>query len=391
MKSMNLSNWHNDYLRSITIGLLTSFICITMGCAEDDKDKSNNEVPDADVSLEIEAAADERGIASVSFLSGEGISKLAVTASTDSDTDIRYRKVTGGSNNYLSPRGESISLAGEFSSSVATVSAPSRMTDPAIDSGMRFDVEVEVKGGRGDLSGKKVIFNVTSRNDSNLQSGTLPLNVFYVGDVGSEPSTKSAVKQALQEARSILSGAAGISLKIEERDISGPSVIAAPFNGDNIYLTASQSATSPSVNVFIGGDIQGGTPGELLGIAAGIPGPPVPSRKSGVAISIFSAAGADGRFDSEDIRLLGETIAHESSHQMGLFHPVDFSGSVAIGVDPLEDTEECSFFTQCASNDALISNLMFPNPVSNTNGDLIPQNRLTAEQRGVLNRYVAVD
>jgi hypothetical protein len=117
----------------------------------------------------------------------------------------------------------------------------------------------------------------------------------------------------------------------------------------------------------------------------------MPSRKSAVAVSIFAAAGSNGRFSTDDIRLLGETIAHESGHQMGLFHPVDFSGSIVVGSDPLDDTEECSFFTECVNSQSLISNLMFPNPISDTSGSFIPQNRLTEQQRGVLNRYLAVE
>ncbi|HMO16624.1 MAG TPA: hypothetical protein PKA63_02355 [Oligoflexia bacterium] len=370
--------------------LLLSALLLTLACAEKDKDENGN-VPNADVNLEIETTSDSRGQAGISFLSGEGISKLAVTAITDNDTDIRFTRVSGGPNNYLNPRGVALSLSSEFFKYSSTVSAPSRIADPSISEGMRFDVGVQLRGGRGNLNGKKVTFVITSRKDNNMESGQLPLNIFYVGGVGREQSTKDAVSRALQEARSIFSRAAGISLRIEETEIAGPNIIPQPFEGDALYLRGSESVASPAINVFIGGDIQGGTAGELLGLAAGIPGPPVPSRKSGVAISIFSAAGADGRFDNEDIRLLGETIAHESAHHMGLFHPVDFSGASVTGTDPLADTDECSFFTQCASNDTLIRNLMFPNPVSGPDGNFLPQNNLTTEQRGVVNRYVAVD
>jgi hypothetical protein len=369
---------------SLQVLLLLNFFA----CAEKDNESDGTGGPTVDSTIEIEARTDTQGRATISFVTGE-VNKLAITANTDENTTIRFTRVQEGSNNYLSPGGQSISLANEFFRSGNTVSVPSRMVDPVLQPRVRFEVGVEVRNAGGNE--RPVTFNITSRNDNNLRSGTLQLNIFHVGAVAAEESSRTAVTQALSEARNILSSAAGINVQVQEFDIAGPVTLPSPSQGDRLYLDASRNAPSPSVNVFIGGDIGGGSSGTILGIAAGIPGPPMPSRKSGVAVSLFAAAGSNGRFDSEDIRLLGETIAHESAHQMGLFHPVDFSGSVVIATDPIDDTEECSFFTECVNRESLVRNLMFPNPVSDSSGSLIPQNQLSEGQRGVLNRYVAVD
>jgi hypothetical protein len=76
---------------------------------------------------------------------------------------------------------------------------------------------------------------------------------------------------------------------------------------------------------------------------------------------------------------------------MGLFHPVDFNGSQVAGTDPLTDTESCSFITDCISRDTLIENLMFASPVADGNGGFVTQNKLTTDQKAVLNRYIAVN
>ncbi len=374
---------------NISKALFLVFMCSTFfACAEKDKDSDGSGGSTADMNIEIEASTDSQGRATISFLSGE-VNKIAVTANTDDNSTIRFTRAQSGSNNYLTSGGQSVSLSNQFFRSGNTVSIPSRISDPVPEAHSRFEIGVEVKSEGG--NSRPVVFSITSRNDNSLRSGSLQMNIFHVGEVAVEENTRSAVQEALQETRRIFSSAAGISLKIEEFDISGPISLPLPSDGDRLYLDASRKAPSPSVNVFIGGDIGSESPGAVLGIAAGIPGPPMPSRKSAVAVSIFASAGSSGRFDAEDIRLLGETIAHESAHQMGLFHPVDFSGSVVAATDPLDDTETCSFFTECVNKDSLVRNLMFPNPVSNSSGSLIPQNQLSEGQKGVLNRYVAVD
>lgn len=369
--------------------LFLPFLFFT-ACAEDDKDETPN-VPSADVNLEIEATTDAQGRATMSFISGVDINKIAITAEGPSGSDLRFTQVRGGSDSFLGPRGQVISLSGEYLPLNNTVSIPSRSVDPQVQANTRFDVAAELSGGRNTNSNSRVQFYVTSRKDTNLRSGSMRMNIFYVGDIGAESTTKSAVQEAMREARNILSSAAGISLVVEEFDINGPTTVTAPFIGDNLYLNASRMASSPAINTFIVGDISGPGSGSILGIAGGIPGPAIPSRKSGIAISIFTAAGIDGFFDQEDLFILGETIAHEAGHQMGLFHPIDFSGSEVSGVDPLSDTPECSFRTECVNNEALASNLMFPNPLVDNRGRTIRQNQLTEDQRGVLNRYIAVD
>ncbi len=363
------------------------------GCSSggDDGDNNNDSSPDSVNELfSIGAVSDGRGRASASFNVQQGTTKLSVTgeANVRSLTIDEFSSSSGA--DYLSPGGETISLAGEAQPSPTAINAPSRKFDPTIKDGDRFLISAIVERGGRATSNVSVQFIVNTRADDDLENGTLQVNVFYVGVVGQGERTKDAVSSGIEEMRNIY-GDAGISLHVSEFDIAGPSILPDPTTGADLYLTASAQAPSPAVNIFIGGDIEGSAGVDLLGISASIPGPPNPSARSAVAISILGGAGPDGDFSSEETRILGESMAHEAGHFMGLFHPVELDGLFVAAYDPLSDTPICSSTIDCFSNEDLTHNLMFFSPVDDGDGGYVPQNRLTPEQRGVLNRYIAVD
>jgi len=108
-----------------------------------------------------------------------------------------------------------------------------------------------------------------------------------------------------------------------------------------------------SANVFF---IQGfgGEMGGVLGVSAGIPGAAGVhgSQGTGLVFSANSLRGADGA------RLVGQTLAHEVGHFLGLFHTTEQQGG---GADQLADTPECprdigGGNPRCPDS----SNLMFP-------------------------------
>lgn len=377
-------------LNSIKIAaILLMSILISCSADKGGDDSGSDNGDSTPLDLEISSTTDSRGIAKVTFQNPSSASKFMVSAQSKGGYDLTFTKVSGGGQNYLTPGGEEISLANSATTLINSINVPSRAVDKALSGAVSFDVEVRVDVPTDKAD--EVTFSITSREDSNLSAGNLNLNVFYVGDIGQENETKAAMTSALAEARNIMSNSASINLTVSEFNIAGPVSLPMPLSGSSLYESASNTAPSPSVNVFVGGDIAGtASIGEVLGISAGIPGPAIPSQKSAVAISIFTSAGSDGVFNSEDIRVLGETIAHESGHFMGLFHPIDFSGSLVADTDPLADTESCSFLTDCVSRVDLIGNLMFPTPVADGDGSFVRQNKLSVEQKGVLNRYVAV-
>lgn len=377
-----------DYKNSFRLLSLVFFFSLSACVAGDGDDDNDDSGDSGKLDLEISATTNDNGSATINFRTANDVSKFSVIAESGSNRSVRINRLTVGGKDYLNPGGESVSFADTFSPVLATANVPSRDFDESLSSPQDVTVSASVEGSQ--TGNNSVLFKVTSRTDGNTRSGKVRMNVFYVGSVASQESTKEAIRSGLNIARDIFSNSAGISLTITEADVSGPVNIPIPTEGSSLYLNSSSAAASPAVNVFFGGDIAS-VSGEVLGISASIPGPPTPSSKSAVAISIFTSAGADGFFDSEDIRILGETIAHESGHFMGLFHPIDFNGSVVSNTDPLTDTAGCSFVTDCVTNPDLTSNLMFPSPVQDGNGGFVPQNKLTSQQRGVINLYSAVD
>lgn len=399
----SLFRFRSQNTRCRILLLASTAICVVfllLSCAVDNDDDDDNDdggtPPDEQSFFQLTAVSNDRGQASVSFNVAKNSTKFSIEAASKDNMYVSFSKITNDRGvNYLDPNGQEISLAKEGFRGINAASVPSRSSDPKLDDSSMFQVTANVLTSAfgSAAAGEVVTFTIHSKGDTDLNNGRLKVNVYYVGDVGQDKISKDVTAVGLNLFRDIYSGQGGITLDIREFDIDGPVLLPVPKEGSPFYKTATSSTgSSPAVHIFIGGDIEElGASGEVLGLSGGIIGPPHPSARSAVAISVFAGAGSDGVFDAEDIRLYGETIAHETGHFLGLFHPVDFSGSSVTATDPLDDTVSCRFVTECLASDDLTKNLMFPNPVPSGNGGYIPQNQLTAEQRGVLNRYIAVD
>jgi hypothetical protein len=114
-----------------------------------------------------------------------------------------------------------------------------------------------------------------------------------------------------------------------------------------------------ALNFFLVEEIVGGRAGYIiLGIAGGIPGPPIGgTTHSGVAVTMTGY--------SRNPKQIGQTMAHEGGHFLGLFHTTEADGNA---FDPLRDTPECGSgrdrngdgvvaYDECLSDGA--RNLMF--------------------------------
>lgn len=335
------------------------------------------------------ATTDGNGLATVTLPIPADANKVAVIAEAAgliSTTSITNDLGT----TYLSDTGEITSLASDLEPFISTATVSSRDFDPPI-AGTTLNVSNLVGSSADDESygapvpGQEVRYTLLSQHDADLNSGSLRVNVLFVGPTGSDQLLRSTMKRAYQVFRDIYAKA-HITLDIAEKEVDGPYVLPDPFAGDELYQRLSSDARSPAVNICLGEDLS--FPG-LLGEAGGIPGSPLPSPRSCVGVSVINSAGPTGDFNTEFTRVLGETLAHEVGHYLGLFHPVE--GDLAT-YDPLSDTPECGSTEDC---DAQIgANFMYYTPIRDPNATelaLLPQAGLTPQQAGVMNRSLAVD
>lgn len=233
---------------------------------------------------------------------------------------------------------------------------------------------------------------VIAKNDTDFSRGTLRVNVFLVGEDAQAGNARAALDQAINRARSIYSRI-GITLDIVFYDVtSDTGIVPVPFEPSTFYATntSAPGVRSGALNLFVALDISAdtttipGNPLGALGVSGGIPGPAIPSAVSAVAISLMEISGGDLAFSNEETRIMGIAVAHEALHYLGVFHPVEISGSSVLSEDALADTLSCETVAECISNGAA-DNLMFPFPVSGAD-----QEAVTEDQAGVGHRNLLV-
>lgn len=185
----------------------------------------------------------------------------------------------------------------------------------------------------------QVLVKVRTAPGGTVPAGELHLNVFFVGGAGATAADcsngSSSVMQGLGYANGLYQGGtsqieiASVSCYDLPSSTSFAEINSRAELGDLFELSA--SAPDAFLNLFF---VQGFDPTEL-GNAAGIAGSvPIPmdvngTRSSGVAVQMSSNAA-----------VLGETIAHELGHALGLYHSTEFDAS-QNGFDDISDTPQC--------------------------------------------------
>ncbi len=231
--------------------------------------------------------------------------------------------------------------------------------------------------------GGELAVEVLFKADDDLDAGTLQVAFVYAGDTGDDPDLLDAMARAEAVWRDLYASF-GLDLSVTEVRSWPDADLAAPVYGtDSAYAAIAEAVGPGVVPVVVTDDITDVE--EVLGIAGDIPGPLVPSPRTGILVSAVTSAGVDGVFQDEEIRLLGETLAHETGHYLGLFHPVETTWD---RWDALDDTPECGGEKACTNK--MADYLMFPFPVC---GFLscVPQTVITDDQAWVAHHYAGVD
>jgi len=221
---------------------------------------------------------------------------------------------------------------------------------------------------------------VQTKGDRDLTSGTIRATVAYAEGVNNNAEVVSAVEQAVARWDEIWASY-GLQLEVSYTNTGVSADLAFPDGSDDALLSISNNGSDDDVLVLIGESIDGDSY-SYYGVSGGIPGTLVATRRAGVIASWLANAGTDGSFSDGDIRLFGETLAHEVGHYIGLFHPVE---SEYNAWDALSDTSDCSSANACENE--LGNNLMFPYPICYANGGCDPQDQLSDQQVGITQLY----
>jgi hypothetical protein len=168
-------------------------------------------------------------------------------------------------------------------------------------------------------------------------TGLLDLNLVIID--GTE-IFQEELDAAIQVMRSLYTAGDGPTLgTVDVFSATHPSgsIIEEEGEDANILRAITAGDSDQAMNVyFISDFVEPGT----LGFASGIPGVLgiEGTAGSGVIIAVDGHLNDDG--SSLDTQMMGETIAHEAGHQIGLFHTTEEQGGEG-GYDVISDTPQC--------------------------------------------------
>lgn len=268
----------------------------------------------------------------------------------------------------------------EFST---TMNWPVREEDGPLDAGEWVFQGATVDGSGQYISQVDYTFRVMKRPDPDFGAGTLRAVVAYAGGLESDEEVVPAIEAGVAYWTQIYA-AVGITLEVEYATIDMDPTLPYTNRGADEYQAFMENYPGRRVLMIIGDTIADDP--LLFGEAGGIPGPYYASPIGAVEIAWVTHAGRNGTFNEDELGVLGETMAHETGHFLGLFHPVEYKWE---WWDALDDTEKCTSMGRCEED--LGDDLMFPYPLCYGTGGCDEQNRLTADQAGVMNRYVGVE
>jgi len=229
--------------------------------------------------------------------------------------------------------------------------------------------------------GVDVGLDVLLGGDDVFDDGVLTVRVVLAGTMRSDAEVQRALGVAEQWWADMYAQV-GIDLVFLEGTSSHADLEQPGFGSDAAYEEISGETETGDVTVVITDSVSGSP--DIYGVAGGIPGPLVASSRSVVTVAALTHAGGDLQFSLLEERILGETLAHEVGHYLGLFHPVETDWDKW---DAIDDTPECDDQNSCVAQ--LGTNLMFPFPICGAT-TCQAQNGITPLQGASMNRYTGV-
>lgn len=315
-------------------------------------------------------------------IGGSDESFLVTVSGANTGFFLWYLEAPNGSTILSSESSSDTSVTGSFYFQYGDqqFNWPSRPEDGPLTPG-EYTVYFATTNSNGNYAARDVDVTVQVKADSSWSSGQVKVAIIYADNLANNATVVNGIESGVDRWREIWTPA-GLQLFVTYLSASSVDAdLASPGSGSSTYASLSNSTgdkKDADVVMVIGDDVGNG----IAGIAGGIPGTIVSTTRAATVISWLGHTGQDGQFSSVEIDILGETMAHEVGHYMGLFHVVEFGYT---DFDPLSDTSNsCSSQSSCRS--ALGGNLMYPEPVCTQSG-CVDQGTMSTQQRGVKHRY----
>ncbi len=335
--------------------------------------------------LERSFRTDHAGLATLRIDLDEGETAFLVTTLVPDNARVRVDSLTDPDgteafNADVVLRTTEAKTSAVWLSTVNTFGWPIQRGDREPD-GDRWNVDLLTTDSTGVPLAADCVSTVLIKTDDNFSRGTLQVVVVYTDGVDDEADWVLAVASAV-DAWGALMAERGVDLDVSFAQWSGDPVGAPGFSDPLPWEELSAAQPLGSIKVVLAHVIAEFP--AALGITGNIPAPLIPSGQSGVLVGLDYAAGIDGSFSELEIQLLAETLAHESAHATGVFHPVEVDWDL---YDALPDTPTCVTEQSCEAE--FSSNLMFPYPICTSAFSCIAQTDLTDDQVSMVQRFVA--
>jgi len=347
--------------------VLTLLLCA--GCIDTKGGTSGALVTnDGTATLEVDLSRDE----SAMLVTVQGNALLAVDSIFDPDGDEVFHW-----NDWYSVKTYLTAAVWPLGTDMV-LNWPVRAEDAQLSKGT-WEIKIAAVNEKGVyLDGEKLDARVQTKEDADFSDGEIKVVIALADGVEDDLAVVSAIEASVERWREVWDPI-GLSLSVRYATADIDTDLPYVGEGSEEIAELSEQVGSDEILMLVGETIRSE---ELYyGVSGNIPGSLVSTPRSAVAIGWLANTGLDGEFSSDDIRLMGETMAHETSHYMGLFHPVETSFDVW---DAVRDTENCTHVEACESS--LGDNLMYPYPVCSA-FSCMPQDALTDIQTGIVHRY----
>ncbi|MEQ1567669.1 MAG: hypothetical protein ABMA64_18655 [Myxococcota bacterium] len=225
----------------------------------------------------------------------------------------------------------------------------------------------------------KVDLTTELKFDPEPNEGHYSVQIVWADGVDDDQKVVNAVEAATERWAEVWAKS-GLTLDVHYATSKLDPDLSFTYSGDPAVEKVADKKADGELQLIVGETVFGED--YIFGVSAGIPGTIEPTEHTFVVLSWLTHAGVDGKFDDDEIRLMGETMAHECGHYTGLFHPVEATYNAW---DALADTDKCTRGSTC--DDVLGSNVMYPYPLC-TFVSCDPQGQMTEDQGEVMNNYV---